>query len=108
MGRNNIDDRSKDTNWGFNQTKSSKFKFELMDDTFTRRFEVQQGLMMFKLTKSIRLNAYYKIDMNDILDIKEHKPLKVTTIATFYDHNNQGMFKGSTDRYTGYTIVGLE
>ena len=41
-------------------------------------------------------------------DIKEHKPLKVTTIATFYDHNNQGMFKGSTDRYTGYTIVGLE
>lgn len=107
MGRNNIDDRSKDTNWGRNLTKSSKFKFELLDDDFTRRFEMSQGLMMFKLTKSIRLNAYYKVDMNDILEIKGQK-LKVTTLATHYDHNNQGMFKGTTDRYTGYTIVGLE
>lgn len=107
MGRNNIDDRSKDTNWGKNETKASTFKFELLDDDFTRRFEAAQGLMMYKLTKSIRLNAYYKIDMNDIVIIKGQK-LKVTTIATRYDHNNQGMFKGSLDRYTGYTIVGLE
>ena len=107
MGRNNIDDRSRDTNWGMNLTKSSKFKFELMDDEFTRRFEMSQGLIMFKLSKSIRLNAYYKIDMNDQVEIKGQK-LRVTTIQTHYDHNNQGMFKGTLEHYTGYTIVGLE
>lgn len=107
MGRNNIENRSHDKNWGFNITQQAQIKFELMDDSFTRRFELSQGLMMFKLTMSIRLNAYYKVEMNDELEIKGKK-LKVTTIADVYDNNNQGMFKGSIDDYTGYRVVGLE
>lgn len=107
MGRNNIENRSKDKNWGYNKTKGKHFKFELMSDNFTRRFELEQGLNMFKLTMSIRLNAYYDISMNDELELKGKK-LKVTTIADAFDDNNQGMFKANLDDFTGHRVVGLE
>ena len=107
MGRNNIEDRSKDKNWGYNRTQGNIIKFELMSDDYTRRFELAQGLIMYKLTMSIRLNAYYKVEMDDELEIKGRK-LKVTTIADAYDDNDQGMFKASLDNYTGHRVVGLE
>ena len=107
MGRNNIEDRSKDKNWGYNKTQKATVKFELMSDNFTRRFEASQGLMMFKLTMSIRCNAYYKVDMNDELVILG-RTLKVTTIADAFDNDNQGMFKTSLDDFTGHRIIGLE
>ena len=107
MARNTIDDRSKDKGWGFNKTQQARIKFQIMPDAFTRRFELAQGLNMFKLTRSIRLNAYYKVAMNDELEIKGKK-LKVTTIADALDDNDQARFKASFDDYTGYRVVGLE
>lgn len=107
MGRTNIENRSKDKNWGYNETKQARFKFELMNDDYTRRLELANGLMMFKLTKSIKLNAYYDVSMNDILVIKGEK-LKVTTITTRYDNANQGRYKANLKDFTGETVVGLE
>ena len=107
MGRTNIENRSKDKNWGYNQTKGTNFKFQLMNDDFTRRLELAQGLVMYKLTKSIKLNAYYEVSMNDILVIKGES-LRVTTITTRYDNDNQGRFKANLSDFTGETIVGLE
>ena len=107
MGRNNIDDRSHDKNWGYNLTQKCHFKFQLLDDSFTRRLELSQGLSMFKLTMSLRLNAYYNVNMNDELEIKG-RTLRVTTVVEHFDNNNQGMFKGSLDDFTGYKVVGLE
>ena len=107
MARNTIDDRSKDIAWGFNKTQQTKLKFQVMPETFTRRFELAQGLTMFKLSMSIRLNAYYKLAMNDEIEIKGKK-FRVTTISDAYDDNLQAQYKATFDDYTGYRVVGLE
>lgn len=107
MGRNNIDDRSHDKNWCKNLTKKCSFKCEILDDSYTRRLELSQGLNMYKLTMSLRLNAYYDVEMNDELEIKG-RLLRVTTVMEHFDNNNQGMFKANLDDYTGYKVVGLE
>ena len=109
MGRNNLDNRSKDKNWGFNLTKQKRFKFEIPKDNeqVCRNFELAQGLEMFKLTFVIKLNCKYDISNNDKLDIKG-KQYIVLTLSEAFDNPIQGQYKGTLDDFTGYTIVGLE
>jgi hypothetical protein len=107
MGRNNLENRSKDKNWGFNLTKQKRFKFEILNEQQCRNFELAQGLEMFKLTFAIKLNCKYDISNNDKLDIKGKQYLVLTLSETF-DNPIQGQYKGTLDEFTGYTIVGLE
>ena len=108
MGRNNLEDKSKDINWGFNITQSNNFKFELMSEQACRHFELAQGLEMNKLTLTIRINANrYPIKIGDKLDIKG-RTYMVITKSESYDNPLQGRFKGSLKDFTNSTILGLE
>ena len=107
MGRNNIEHRSKDINWGKNITKNIPFKFEIMSEETCRKFELAQGLEMHKLTLTIKLNAKYKIAINDKLNIKG-KTYIVVTIGDTYEKPSQGRYKGDLAAFTGHSLVGLE
>ena len=107
MGRNNIEDRSPDINWGYNNTKNKKFKYQLMNDAYTRRLELSAGFEMFKLTMSIRLNAAYDVQVKDKLKIKE-KEFTVVYKQEVYENELQGKYKASLSAYTGHVIIGLE
>lgn len=107
MGRNNIEHRQNDRNWGKNITKNIPFKFEIMSEEVCRRFELAQGLEMHKLTLTIKLNAKYNVAIKDKLEVKGKTYLVVTT-SSYYDSNNQGKYKGNLKDFTGYMLVGLE
>lgn len=107
MGRNNIENRDADKNWGRNLTKSKYFKFEIMSEEYCRRFELAQGLEMNKLTLTIKLNANYDVKQNDKVYIKGRNYMVVTT-STKLENPNQGRYKGNLNDYTGVVFVGLE
>ena len=107
MGRNNIENRSNDKNWGRNLTKRTNFKFEIMSEQYCRKFELAQGLEFNKLTLTIKLNAKYKIAQSDKLNIKGRMYMVVTTSDNF-ENPEQGKYKGSLNDFTGSLIVGLE
>ena len=107
MGRNNLEHRTNDKNWGKNITNNIPFKFEIMSEETCRRFELAQGLEMHKLTLTIKLNANYKVAINDKVEIKGKSYIVVTT-SSYLDSNGQGRYKADLGVYTGYTMVGLE
>lgn len=108
MGRNNLENKSKDVNWGFDITQNKNFKFELASEQVCRRFELAQGLEMNKLTLTIKVNApKFKIKEHDQLDIKGKKYIVVSTSDSF-DNHLQGKYKGSLNDFTGHTYIGLE
>ena len=107
MGRNNLESRARDYNWGFNLTKNKHFKFEILTEQQCRNFELAQGLEMYKLTCAIKLNSKYDISNNDSLNIKGKKYL-VLTMSYSFENPLQGRYKGSLDEFTGSTVVGLE
>ena len=107
MGRNNIENRTLDKNWGYNETQNSHFKFQILNEESCRRFELAQGLEMNKLTLTIRLNAQYKMDIKDKLIIKG-RTYKVVTKSNYIENDNQGRLKGRIDDFTGHQVVGLE
>ena len=107
MGRNNIEDRSPDINWGLNLTKKKTFKFQLMNDAYTRRLELSAGMEMFKLTMSIRLNASYDVEVKDKVNIKG-KELIVVYKQDVYENELQGKYKADLSSYTGHVVIGLE
>ena len=107
MGRNNIEDRSRDINWGYNQTSKSHFKFEIMSEQQCRNFELSRGLEMFKLTMTIKVNGKHNIKNNDQIEIKGKKYI-VLSIASNFENPLQGKYKAKLDDFTGYSIIGLE
>lgn len=107
MGRNNIEHRERDVNWGYNNTQQVPFKFELLSEQQTRQFELAQGLEMHKLTLSIKLNAKYLVEVGDALMVKGKTYMVITTSSSF-DNPSQGRYKGSLADFTGSTIIGLE
>ena len=107
MGRNNIEKREHDKNWGKNLTKNVLFKFEIMSEQYCRKFELAQGLEMNKLTLTIRTNAQYNLAMDDKVNLKG-KIYRVATTSDNYDNPNQGRYKGNMADFTGYCVVGLE
>lgn len=107
MGRNNLENRSKDINWGFNNTQQVPFKFEILSEQQCRNFELAQGLEMHKLSLTIRLNAKYNVNINDVVVVKGQKYM-VTTTSESFDNPAQGRYKGLLKDFTGSTLVGLE
>lgn len=108
MGRNNLERKTKDVNWGFNVTQNRQFKFELLSEKTCRNFEISQGLEFHKLSMTIRINANrFKVKQNDKLNIKGKVYLAVA-ISDSFDNWEQGRFKGSLNDFTGGTIIGLE
>ena len=107
MGRNNVQDRSHDYNWGYDLTQKKPFKFELLNEQQCRNFELAQGLQMFKLTMAIKINGYHSIKNDDDLNIKGTK-YKVVTMSDSYDNQGQGRYKASLKDFTGNTYIGLE
>lgn len=107
MGRNNREQRSKDVNWGFNITKQTPFKFEVLTERQCRNFELAKGLEMFKLTMAIRINGKHNLENNDQIEIKGNKYI-VLTMTNNFDNPAQGRFKGNLDDFTGSTTFGLE
>lgn len=107
MGRNNLENRSKDINWGFNNTQQVPFKFEILSEQQCRNFELAQGLEMHKLSLTIRLNAKYDVNINDVVVVKGQKYMVITTSESF-DNQAQGRYKGLLKDFTGSMIVGLE
>ena len=83
MGRNNLENRSKDINWGFNNTQQVPFKFEILSEQQCRNFELAQGLEMHKLSLTIRLNAKYDVNINDVVVVKGQKYMVITTSESF-------------------------
>lgn len=107
MGRNNLENRSKDINWGFNNTQQVPFKFEILSEQQCRNFELAQGLEMHKLSLTIRLNAKYNVSINDVVVVKGQKYMVITTSESF-ENPAQGRYKGLLKDFTGSMIVGLE
>lgn len=107
MGRNNLENRSKDINWGFNNTQQVPFKFEILSEQQCRNFELAQGLEMHKLSLTIRLNAKYNVSINDVVVVKGQKYMVITTSDSF-ENPTQGRYKGLLKDFTGSMIVGLE
>ena len=107
MGRNNLQNKSKDVNWGFNKTSNNPFKFEILGEQTCRNFELAQGLQMFKLSMAIRINGFHSIKNDDELVIKGKK-YRVVTMSDTYDNPMQGRYKAKLDDYTGFTTIGLE
>ena len=107
MGRNNLENRSKDINWGFNNTQQVPFKFEILSEQQCRNFELAQGLEMHKLSLTIRLNAKYDVSINDVVVVKGQKYMVITTSESF-ENPAQGRYKGLLKDFTGSMIVGLE
>lgn len=107
MGRNNLETRENDKNWGKNLTQNVPFKFEITSEQYCRKFELAQGLEMNKLTMTIITNARYQLNMDDKVNIKG-KIYRVATTSDNYDNPNQGKYKGNIADYTGFCVVGLE
>lgn len=108
MGRNNLEIKANDKNWGYNKTQKKSFKFEIMSEQACRKFELAQGLEMHKLTLTIKVNANrFKLAINDKVEIKGASYL-IVAISDNYDNSNQGRYKGSLSDYIGETIIGLE
>ena len=108
MGRNNLENKSKDVNWGVNLTQNKNFKFEILSEQACQNFELAQGLEMHKLTLAIRINANkFEAAINDKLDIKG-RTFIVVSKSDQYDNPLQGRYKGSLKDFTASTILGLE
>lgn len=107
MGRNNLEDRSKDYNWALNERTNALFKFELLDDSDCRDIEVASGLNMMQVTRAIQINSKTDIKDKDVLRLKGHK-FKVIAISDVKDNPEQGRFKGNLDDFTGYLRIGLQ
>lgn len=106
MGRNTLENRSKDMNWGYNETQLHIFKFELLNENDCRRIEMAQGLELNQITMAIRINAKANVKLHDILRLKGVKK-KVIALADDKDNPTQGRYKNDLGDYSGSLKVGL-
>jgi len=106
MGRNNLENRSKDKNWGYNITQKATIKFELLNESDCRNIEASMGFDLRSVTMAIKCNANYQINLKDKLNIKG-KQLQVVYMQPYYDNDNQARYKASLNDYTGEMVVGL-
>lgn len=107
MGRNNIEQRTNDVNWGVNLTTQEKFKYELLEENDCRMLEVSQGLNMMQVQRAIKINGNCNIKIGNRLNIKG-EVRKVNAIAEAKDNLQQGKYKGSLGAFTGSLHIGLE
>lgn len=106
MGRNNLEKRGSDVNWGYNQTKKKPFKFEFLNDMQCRELEIANGLTVNEISLGIRISGVVDISMKDKLVIKGLQKL-VIALKPEYDNPQQGKYKGDITAFTGNISVGL-
>ncbi len=106
MGRNNLEQRTNDVNFGKNLTKGNIFKYEYLNENDCRLIEASQGLNLMQVQKAIRVNGKAEIEVNDRLLLKG-ETRKVNAIQPETDNEQQGRFKGSVFDFTGGMKVGL-
>lgn len=107
MGRNNLEMRGVDFNWGYNQTKKKPFKFQFLNENDCRLLEVANGLEIKDISMAIRINGKVDVELNDKLTIKGINKL-VIALNPELDKPQQGRFKGDLGAYTGSTKIGLK
>lgn len=107
MGRNNLEKRGVDVNWGYNQTKKTPFKFEFLNENDCRMLEVANGLQIKDVSMAIRVNGKCNIELEDKLVVKGVNKL-VIALTPEIDNPKQGRYKGNLDDFTGSTRIGLK
>lgn len=107
MGRNNLEARGKDVNWGYNLTKKKPFKFEFLDENDCRLLEVANGLEIKEINMAIQINGKASIDLNDKVAVKGSNKL-VIALTPKIDNPSQGRYKGNLEDFTGSTKIGLK
>ena len=107
MGRNNLEKRGNDVNWGYNQTKKTPFKFEFLNENDCRLLEVANGLQIKDVSMAIRVNGKCNIELEDKLVVKGVNKL-VIALTPEIDNPKQGRYKGNLDDFTGSTRIGLK
>ena len=106
MGRNNLEQRTNDVNFGKNLTKGNIFKYEYLNENDCRLIEASQGLNLMQVQKAIRVNGKAEIEINDRLLLKG-ETRKVIALGPETDNEQQGRFKGNVFDFTGGMKVGL-
>ena len=107
MGRNNLQKRGSNVNWGYNETKKKPFKFEFLNDNDCRELEVANGLAIKSITLGIKIDGNCDISLKDRLIIKGLTKL-VIALTPRIDNQKQGRYKGSLEDYTGSLSIGLQ
>lgn len=107
MGRNNLEKRGNDVNWGYNQSKKKPFKFEFLNENDCRLLEVANGLQIKDVSMAIKVNGKTDIGIEDKLVVKGVNRL-VIALTPELDNPKQGRYKGSLDAFTGSTKIGLK
>lgn len=107
MGRNNLEHRADDYNWGYNESKKKPFKFGFLEDSDCRNLEVANGLEIKEINIGIRINGKADIELNDKLVVKGLKKI-VIAITPKHDNPKQGRYKGNLDDYSGSFDIGLK
>lgn len=107
MGRNNLEKRGVDVNWGYNQTQKKPFKFEFLNENECRLLESSNGLEIHDISMAIKINGKCTIALDDKLTIKGINKL-VVALGEEKDNPKQGRYKGNYDDFTGSTKIGLK
>lgn len=107
LGRNNLEKRGKDFNWGYNQTKKKPFKFNFLNENDCRLLEVANGLQIKDISMAIQIDGRNDIEINDKLTVKGVNKL-VIALTPVIDNPKQGRYKGNLNDFTGSTKIGLK
>jgi hypothetical protein len=106
MGLNSRHNVINDKSTGYNITKSSSFRFELLPGVECRKIEVAQNMSMNQITLAIKVNGVINVDVSDKLKIFG-KVYKVSTINNTIDNNELFKIRNDIENFTGDTVIGL-
>ena len=106
MGLNSRHDVTNDKSTGFNITKESTFRFELLPGVECRKIEVAQNLSMRQITLAIKINGTINVEVGDKLRVLG-KIYKVSTITNTVDNNELFKIRNDIENFTGDTVIGL-
>lgn len=107
MGLNTRHDITNDKAPGYNITRSSHFKFELLGTIEARRLEVAQNLSLNQVKFAIKINGTADIQLADRVKVLG-RIFKVIGIDQTYDNLELLKHREDIDNFTGDMIVGLE
>lgn len=92
---------------GYNITRSSHFKFELLGSIEARRLEIAQNLSMNQVKFAIKINGTADIHLADRVKVLG-RICKVVGIDQTYDNLELLKHREDLNAFTGDMIVGLE
>lgn len=107
MGLNTRHDVINDKAPGYNITRKSSFRFEVLSAVEARKIEVAQNFSMFQIKMAIKINGVADINLSDKVRVLGNT-YKVASIDSTYDNPELFKIRGDVENFTGDTIVGLE